>query len=64
MAIEKQKWKLPSVDDGSAYTVRATTAEKHLIEALNILNEVHGMVPHRPSGETKGKIEDFLRRFR
>lgn len=64
MAIDKKKWHLPSVQDGSAFTVRATTAEKHLIEALDLLNEIHGMVPHRPSGETKGKIDTFLNKFK
>lgn len=64
MAIEKQKWILPSAGDGNAWMVRATKAEEHLKQALDVLNHVRESIPHTPASETKTTIDDFLIRFK
>lgn len=64
MDIKKNIWVLPSKEDGEAFVIRTQAAERDLCEALDLLQHIHGLVPHRPSGETKGKIEEFLKKFK
>ena len=64
MDIQKNRWRLPSVDDGTAWMVRSTKAEEHLRESLDMLMHVINSIPHRPAGETKTQIESFLTKFK
>lgn len=64
MGIEKQKWKLPSADDGSAWMVRSTKAEEHLRESLNLLYYIKESIPQIPASESKSIIENHLSKFR
>lgn len=64
MIVQKNKWNLPSLQDGSSFIVRTHAAEKDLCEALDLLNHVKESVPHTPASETKSQIEDFLYRFK
>lgn len=64
MNIEKQKWKLPSMDDGNAFMVRATKAEEHLRQTLDLLHATKESIPHTPASEVKSNIETHLARFK
>lgn len=64
MDIEKQKWKLPSVNDDNAWMVRSTKAEEHLRESLDMLHHIKESIPHTPASSTKSLVEDFLVRFK
>lgn len=64
MDIQKQKWKLPSADDGNAWMVRATKAEEHLRQSLDMLNHIKESIPHKPASAIKSKVEDLLSRFK
>ena len=64
MHIEKQKWKLPSVEDGNAWMVRATKVEEQLKEALDLINHIKDSIPHTPASEVKSWIYNYLARFK
>lgn len=64
MNIEKQKWILPSVDDGNAWMVRATKSEEHLKQSLDLLHHISKSIPHTPASETKVLIDFHLARFK
>lgn len=64
MDIEKNRWYLPSIEDGSAFVVRTQAAEKDLCAALDLLKHIAKSIPHTPASEIKAQIEEHLDRFR
>lgn len=64
MQILKQKWKLPSADDGNAWMIRAIKAEEHLKESLNVLHYIKQNIPEEQGSETKVIVEMHLMRFK
>jgi len=64
MIIEKQKWKLPSEQDGNAFMVRTATAEKELRKCLDLLFHVSNSIPQKPASNIKATINDHLALFK
>jgi len=63
MNIERQKWKLPSEEDGNAFMVRTAKAEMNLRQTLDLLYHVLQSIPHKPASKIKTQIQDHLTKF-
>lgn len=61
--VEKQKWKLPSEQDGYAFMVRSNKAEMHLRQSLDLLHKIMHSIPHQPASKIKSDIKDHLKQF-